>query len=48
VVILYQRFGTTYLYHLKDVVPKRRYRITTLCCVKSQKSAVLIYTAAED
>jgi hypothetical protein len=46
VVILYRRFGTTYMFHLQGsrsllgplswdryVVPKHRYRITTLRCV---------------
>ena len=50
---LYRRFGTTYRFHLQGsgsprrcrwyryVVPKRRERITTRCCVISQKSADL-------
>jgi len=52
VVIPSRRFGTTYRSHLQGsrigwVVPKRRDGITTTRCIIAQKSAVLIYFAAE-
>jgi hypothetical protein len=50
VVIAYRRFGTTYPHPMQVsqwVVPKRRYGITTLCRVISQKNAAHIHIAAE-
>ena len=53
VVIPYRRFGITYqeFSTLEDliryVVPKCQYGIITTCCVIAQKSAFLIYFAAE-
>jgi hypothetical protein len=56
VVISYRCFGTNYRSHLqgsriqnkdRQVVPKRLLEFTTIRCVTTQKSAVLIYFSAE-
>jgi len=59
VVILYRRFGTICRFHFRSsimqeerklnlqVVPKRRYEITILCCVRSHTRADLIYITTE-
>jgi len=39
VVIPYRRFGTTYRSHMMG--PKRRYGITTTCCIIAQTTGVL-------